>query len=91
MIDHSVPAGRIFHAPDMLADPHFAARESLVKVKHPEYANLVMQNVTPKLSATPGKVNWAGPALGAFNREIYGDLLGLSTDDIAGLKSEGVI
>ncbi len=89
--DHGVPAGRLYKAADMLADPHFAARESLVKVRHPEYANLVMQNVTPKLSATPGKVNWPGPALGAFNREIYGDLLGLSSDDIAGLKSEGVI
>ena len=60
-----VPAGKIYKAPDMLADPHFAAREALVKVAHPEFANLVMQNVFPKLSETPGKVNWPGPPPGA--------------------------
>ena len=86
-----VPAGRLYKAADMLADPHFQAREALVKVKHPTFTNLVMQNVTPKLSATPGKVNWPGAEAGAFNREIYGDLLGISAEDLAGLKSEGVI
>lgn len=89
--NHGVPAGRLYKAADMLDDPHFQAREALVKVKHPIFTNLVMQNVTPKLSATPGKVNWAGAEAGAFNHEIYGDLLGLSADDLAGLTSEGVI
>ncbi|MGL6044368.1 MAG: CaiB/BaiF CoA transferase family protein [Sandaracinobacteroides sp.] len=88
---HGVPAGKIFKAPDMLEDPHFAAREALVKVAHPEFRNLVMQNVFPKLSATPGKVNWPGQPMGAHNHAIYNELLGLSDDDIAGLKSEGII
>ena len=91
MNDHGVPAGKIYKAPDMLTDPHFAAREALVKVAHPDFANLVMQNVFPKLSATPGKVNWAGPALGAHNHEIYNELLGLSDGEIADLGREGVI
>ncbi|MFN3590719.1 MAG: CaiB/BaiF CoA transferase family protein, partial [Thermaurantiacus sp.] len=55
---HGVPAGKIYKAPDMLADPQFAARDALIRVAHPEYANLVMQNVFPKLSETPGRVNW---------------------------------
>lgn len=88
---HGVPAGKIYKAPDMLADPHFAAREALVKVAHPEFANLVMQNVFPKLSETPGKVNWPGQPMGAHNHEIYNELLGLSDDDIRGLQGEGVI
>jgi crotonobetainyl-CoA:carnitine CoA-transferase CaiB-like acyl-CoA transferase len=88
---HGVPAGKIYKAPDMLADPHFAAREALVKVAHPEFANLVMQNVFPKLSATPGKVNWPGQPMGASNHDIYHELLGLSDDEIAGLQGEGVI
>lgn len=88
---HGVPAGKIYKAPDMLADPHFQAREALVKVPHPEFDNLVMQNVAPKLSATPGKINWPGQPMGAFNHAIYNELLGLSDDDIAGLQSEGVI
>jgi crotonobetainyl-CoA:carnitine CoA-transferase CaiB-like acyl-CoA transferase len=91
MEQHGVPAGKIFKAPDMLADPHFAAREALVKVAHPDFANLVMQNVFPKLSATPGEVAWPGQPMGSWNDRVYADLLGLTHTDLAGLKAEGVI
>lgn len=88
---NGVPAGKIYKAPDMLDDPHFAAREALLKVPHPEFRNLVMQNVFPKLSATPGKVNFPGQPIGAQNHDIYQELLGLSDGDLADLRSEGVI
>lgn len=86
-----VPAGKIYKAPDMLADPHFAARQALVKVAHPDYANLVMQSVFPRLSATPGQVDWPGPPLGAHNEEVYGGLLGMGRDEMAALAADGVI
>ncbi len=86
-----VPCGQIYRAPEMLADPHFAAREALVKVAHPTFANLWMQNVAPKLSATPGEVKWPGPALGAHNEEIYGGVLGMGAAERAALVAEGVI
>jgi crotonobetainyl-CoA:carnitine CoA-transferase CaiB-like acyl-CoA transferase len=91
MEEHGVPAGKIYKAPDMLADPQFAAREALIRVPHPEHANLVMQNVFPKLSETPGKVNWPGQPLGAQNEEIYGGLLGLSSAEQARLREKGII
>ena len=69
---NGVPAGKIYRAPDMLEDEHFAARRALVKVAHPAFDNLWMANVFPKLSATPGEVQWPGPALGAHNEEIFG-------------------
>ncbi|HEX5497470.1 MAG TPA: CoA transferase [Mycobacteriales bacterium] len=78
-----VPAGQIYRAPEMLADPHFAARESIVSVPHPEHGRLQMQNVFPRLSATPGRVRWAGPSLGEHNDEVLHGLLGLSDDQIA--------
>ena len=56
MEEHGVPAGLIYRAPDMLEDPHFAAREAIVAVPHPEFGELRMQNVAPKLSRTPGRV-----------------------------------
>lgn len=88
---NGVPAGKIFKAADMLEDPHFAAREALVKVPHPEFRDLIMQNVFPKLSATPGQVNFPGQPMGAHNHSVYRDLLGLTDDDLAGLQSEGII
>lgn len=86
-----VPCGRIFRAADMLADPHFKAREAVVRVAHPELGELPMQNVFPRLSATPGRVRHAGPALGEHNTSVYGDLLGLSDEEIARLAGAGVI
>ncbi len=47
--------------------------------------------VVPKLSATPGRVEHLGPRLGEGNARIYGGLLGLSEEEIAGLKGKGVI
>jgi crotonobetainyl-CoA:carnitine CoA-transferase CaiB-like acyl-CoA transferase len=89
--DFGVPAGRIYRAPDMLADPHFAARRSIVDVPHPQFADLKMQDVFPRMSATQGSVRWPGPALGAHNAEVYGELLGLDEAAWAALAREGVI
>ncbi|MCY4362594.1 MAG: CaiB/BaiF CoA-transferase family protein [Gammaproteobacteria bacterium] len=88
---HAVPAGRIYRAPDMLKDEHFIARESIVEVEHPKYENLKMQNVFPRLSATPGSVKWTGPALGEHNGEIYRELLGYSDSDLERLNKDGII
>ncbi|MEE8258622.1 MAG: CoA transferase [Sphingomonadales bacterium] len=91
MDKHGVPAGRIFKAPDMLADPHFQAREALVKIADKRHKNLVMQNVFPKLSESPGEIRFAGPGLGEHNDEIFQDLLGFGKDDIDRLKKQGTI
>ena len=88
---NGIPAGKIYRAPDMLEDEHFAAREALVKVPHPRFPNLWMQNVVPKLSDTPGEVKWPGPEVGQHNEEVYGELLGYDSARLAELKEEGVI
>ncbi|WP_433381462.1 CaiB/BaiF CoA transferase family protein [Actinoplanes sp. CA-142083] len=86
-----VPAGRIFRAKDMFNDPHFAAREAIVKVPHPDFGEIPMQNATPKLSHTPGKVRSVGPALGEHNDEIYGGLIGLDETERARLRQAKII
>ena len=88
---HGVPAGRIFRAPEMLADPHYQARDAIVDVAHPVFEQLKMQNVFPKLSRTQGTVRWPGPELGAHNDEVYRELLGLSAEELAGLRQQGVV
>ena len=86
-----VPAGRIYRAPEMLSDPHFAAREAIIRLAHPEFGQLAMQNVAPRLSATPGRVRHAGPALGEHNREILGGLLGIDEPSRAKLTAAGIV
>ncbi len=88
---HSVPAGRIYRAPEMLADPQFIARQSIVEVAHRDYPTLKMQNVVPKLSATPGAIRWPGPTLGEHNVEVFGELLGLNEETLADLRTKGIV
>ncbi|MEM8825410.1 MAG: CoA transferase [Pseudomonadota bacterium] len=89
--EKGVPAGKIYTAPDMLSDPHFAARNALRTVPHPDFDNLVMQAPAPRLSRTPGDIAWPGPALGAHNEEIYGELLGLSAAQRGDLAARAII
>jgi formyl-CoA transferase len=86
-----VPAGLIYRAPDMLADPHFQAREAIVTVPHPDFGELRMQNVAPKLSETPGGVRSPSPSLGQHNDEVYLELLGLEPGRYEDLKSRRVV
>jgi formyl-CoA transferase len=87
----AVPSGLIYRAPDMLADPHFKAREAIVTTQHPRFGELRMQNVAPKLSATPGVIRTPAPGLGQHNDEVYRDLLGMSPERYAQLKAQKVI
>ena len=89
--NNGVPAGNIYRAPEMLADPHFRAREALVEIDHPQHDNFVMQNVAPKLSRTPGHIDSVGPELGAHNEAIYGEMLGMNSAQIADLQDRGII
>jgi formyl-CoA transferase len=88
---HGVPAGQIYRAPEMLEDPHFAAREAIIAVAHPQFGQLRMQNVVPKLSATPGGIRHPSPELGEHNDEVYLDLLGVPRERYDGLRAAKVI
>ncbi|QHL89794.1 CoA transferase [Sphingomonas changnyeongensis] len=92
MIAHSIPAGKIYRAPEMLEDPHFAAREAVIEVPTERWGPVKMQNAFPKLSDTPSVVRSAAPAIvGQHNREVYGELLGLSAAELDALAAAGAI
>jgi crotonobetainyl-CoA:carnitine CoA-transferase CaiB-like acyl-CoA transferase len=50
-----------------------------------------VMNAVPRLAATPPRIDWLGPELGAHNEEIYCGRLGLSTDDLRALKARGIV
>ena len=89
--EFGVPNGKIFTAPDMLEDEHYAAREAIVSLNHPALGEVKMQNVFPKMSETQGKVKWCGPELGQHNDEIYRDMLKLDDDKIKDYIEKGII
>lgn len=61
LLAHSVPSGKVYDAEDMLADPHYAARESFVTLDDPDLGPVTMQNTFPKFSATPGSIRKQAP------------------------------
>jgi crotonobetainyl-CoA:carnitine CoA-transferase CaiB-like acyl-CoA transferase len=92
MIEYSIPAGRVYRAPEMLADPHFKAREAIIEVETERFGKLKMQGAFPKLSATPSGVRSPAPStVGQHNAEIYGGLLGMGAGELAGLRAAGAI
>jgi len=86
-----VPCGPINSIADIFEDEQFTIRDTLMRVEDDRVGELAVQGIVPKLSETPGRIKHLGAALGAHNREIYVERLGLSEDELAALRDEGVI
>jgi crotonobetainyl-CoA:carnitine CoA-transferase CaiB-like acyl-CoA transferase len=89
--DAGVPVSRVFTVADIFADPHYAAREMLLRMPHPRLGSVTVPGIVPKLSRTPGAVRHVGPEPGADTRDVLTRLLGLSAAELAQLEQEGVI
>jgi formyl-CoA transferase len=77
---------------DIFDDPHVAARGNIETLASPLGGLLHMASVVPRLSVTPGTVRHPGPlAVGQDNDAVYCGRLGLSREDLAGLRARGVV
>ncbi|MBX8502043.1 CoA transferase [Pseudomonas cichorii] len=85
-----VPSGRIYSVADIVADPHYQARDMILDATLPGGAEVKMPGIVPKLSETPGQVNWQGPALGQHTEPVLAEL-GFSDSDIQRFKAGGVV
>ena len=90
LVRAEVPASRIYSAEDMFKDPQFLAREMFLAAKLPDGKPFKMPGIVPKLSETPGSVEWTGPALGEHNEAVL-SRLGYSTAQIAELRASRAI
>jgi len=87
----AVPAGRIYTVADIAADPHYAARGMLDKVRLADGSELAVPGIVPKLSLTPGGHRRNAPlAVGQDTDEVLREV-GLTPEQITALKARGVI
>ena len=92
LIAHGVPVGRVYRARDMLADPQFRARESIIDVPSATWSDMKQQNIVPRFSETPGAIRWAGPeTLGQHTEEVLTELLDLSPEQVQKLRDSGIV
>jgi formyl-CoA transferase len=90
--DAGVICGPIYTIADIFEDEHYRARDMLVTHEDPDFGEYLGPGIVPKLSETPGAVRWSATwEEGSHNRDVYGGLLGLSDDELARLKEQGVL
>jgi len=85
-----VPASRVYSVADMFSDPQYLARQMLETAVLPDGRSFRMPGVVPKLSETPGRTEWIGPALGEHTDAVLGTL-GYTPERIAALRASGAI
>ena len=79
MAEHGVPAGQIYRPPEMLADPHFAAREAIVSVPHPRFGSIAMQ----PFASIAGAASSIQTFIRMFGAAVIGMVIGQAYDDSA--------
>ena len=85
------PAGPLNNIADIFGNRQFHARRNMVAIDEESGDTIMIPNVVPRLSRTPGRIRHLGPRLGEHTEEILKDRLGMSDEEIAALRSQHVI
>ncbi len=86
-----VAAAPVYDAAQLLADEHLRARGTFVSVRDPDLGSVTVQAPVVRLSDTPGRISHLGRPLGADNKTVFGDLLGIAPERLAELREAGTI
>ena len=85
-----MPVAKVMGIEELDGDPQYTARNFFQDIDHPKAGDLTYPGAPFKMSETPAEINRA-PLLGEHNDEIYTGLLGMSANELAGLKERNVI
>lgn len=90
-----VPVGPIYGAAEILTDPHYAARDMLVRhevdIAPGDRREIAFPGVVPKLDRHPGSTHGVGPDLGAHTDEVLEELLGFDETQRQALRDAGAV
>ena len=86
-----VAAMPVMNVEDQYFDPHYRERQTYIETEHPLVGFEVLYGIPWRLSETPGQIKRVAPSLGEHNEYVFGELLGLSEEEIARLAAQEVI
>lgn len=86
-----VPCGPVYSIDEIFSDPQYASRGNILRVNDDRAGEIAIPNLVPRLTETPGRVNWLGPPMESHNDEVFQRMLGLSAAEMERLRAEGVI
>ncbi len=90
-IAHDVPVGTAYSAADIFEDPHMLARGDIIPVEDPVMGTIRQQAPFPRFIGEPMPVPSGAPRLGADNRAVWCDLVGLSEAEFDEMTARGVV
>jgi crotonobetainyl-CoA:carnitine CoA-transferase CaiB-like acyl-CoA transferase len=88
---NQVPCGPVYSIDEIFEDPQYQARENIAVIADPRAGEVAVPNVVPRLSETPGTIEWLGPALGSHTEAVLCGMLGISSGDLQKLRDKGVV
>lgn len=91
LVKAKVPFFPVMTLDGLATDPSLLARDMILEREQPSLGKVRIPGIPMKLSATPGRISKPAPSLGEYNEEIYGGLLGFTTDIRKKLAEQGVI
>lgn len=86
-----VAAAPVYDVTQLLADEQLVFRGVFAEIDDDELGAMTVQTPVPRFSAATGRVDHLGPKIGEHNDVVYREVLGLSEEDIDGLRAKGVI
>jgi crotonobetainyl-CoA:carnitine CoA-transferase CaiB-like acyl-CoA transferase len=90
-IDHGVPVATALNAMEILNNKHMQERGDFVTVDDSVAGPHLQQAPFPRFNGTAPPTPSSAPLLGEHNREVWCDLMGLTTSEFDALKDQGVI
>lgn len=86
-----IPNSKVYTIEDIAADPQYRARGMVREVNDPNFTGMLQAGVVPRIDDDAGEIRWTGPDIGQHNFAVYGEMLGLSVDEINQLQQDGAI